>query len=62
MKNQPSTSQVTEMGSISLKQAYKTPVLQRFGLVTELTNNNAGSCNNDGVASCKVSDTNMVMT
>lgn len=62
MKDRPITPLVAGKGSISLKQTYKKPVLQRFGLVTDLTNNNAGSCNNDGVASCKVSDTNMVMT
>jgi len=62
MKNQPNTPLVEAKGSISLKQTYKTPVLQRFGLVTDLTNNNAGSCNNDGVAACKDSSPNMVMT
>ena len=59
MKNPPTTPLVAAMGSISLKQTYKTPVLQRFGLVTDLTNQNVGSCNNDGVASCKTSDPNM---
>jgi hypothetical protein len=59
MKNQPNTPLVAAMGSNSLKQTYKTPVLQRFGLVTDLTNNNVGSCSNDGNAACKTSDSAM---
>jgi len=43
------------------KRKYRAPVLRLFGSVTELTASNAGSCNNDGNAACKVGPSTMVM-
>jgi len=52
---------IVENEMASPKRTYKTPVLQCYGFVTELTNNNTGTCNNDGIAACKVGANSMVM-
>ena len=44
-----------------VEQKYQAPVLSHFGFVKELTANNVGSCNNDGIAACKDGVQSMVM-
>jgi hypothetical protein len=62
MNSQPTKpTNIVENEMASLKRTYQAPILQCYGLVAELTNSTAGSCNNDGNADCKVGTSSMVM-
>jgi len=57
LKEKPDNAQ-TNAGPVAVKRNYRPPVLQRFGLVAELTKDFASDCRNDG-ESCGAPPNNM---